>query len=491
MAMRIRDAASEKVLDLDEEGFLERLAAAGTPKEAWKAILEETIDELNAKHFVVPLVGRTVIASTRHDDALGRDHLVYSTPQDIKLLYLNRKIKIGTNRYREDILQDVGSVWLAAARRRTYQGGMQLIPKGPCPPDVFNLWRGWGAEPVEGDWPTIRAHLLTVICAGNEAHFDWLIGWLAYIVQFPEGPAEVAVVLRGLKGIGKGMLGQILMRIFRHHAVHISNGKHLVGHFNAHLADVLFLFVDEAFWAGDKAGEGVLKTLITEKTLMIEPKGVNAFPMPNRLKLVIATNEDWAVPASADERRYLMLDVANCKKGDLAYFDQLAAAIEGVELQAFLHALLIHDLTGWDRRAAPHTHALNEQKLLSASSYQRYWMDCVSSGALIATGNADDASPEATGINDDAWPKDVPVQALYAGYVDHARALGERYPLTLERFAKKLAELMPNGELISFRPRIKGKRPRHYKLGSLDDCRKAMLVAMNIDPDSHDWGPEE
>lgn len=45
--MRVRDTdPKDKGLDLDEEEFLDRLAAAGTPNEAWKAILEETISTL-------------------------------------------------------------------------------------------------------------------------------------------------------------------------------------------------------------------------------------------------------------------------------------------------------------------------------------------------------------------------------------------------------------------------------------------------------------
>ncbi len=98
-------------------------------------------------------------------------------------------------------------------------------------------------------------------------------------------------MLRGLKGTGKGMVGQMLMRIFRNHSLHITNSKHLVGNFNAHLVDALFLFLDEAFWAGDKQGEGTLKALITERTLMIEPKGVDTFQMPNRLKILMASQQ--------------------------------------------------------------------------------------------------------------------------------------------------------------------------------------------------------
>jgi Mesyanzhinovviridae DNA primase len=69
----------------------------------------------------------------------------------------------------------------------------------------------------------IRQHLLDVICSGNESDYCWLVGWLARAVQHPDLHAEVAVVLRGQKGTGKGTLGQILDRLFRHHAMQISN----------------------------------------------------------------------------------------------------------------------------------------------------------------------------------------------------------------------------------------------------------------------------
>ena len=132
-------------------------------------------------------------------------------------------------------------------------------------------------------------------------------------------------MLRGLKGTGKGTLGQILHRLFRHHAMQISNPAHFTGRFNGHLVDVLFLFVDEAFWAGDKAGEGTLKALVTEPTIPIEPKFVNLFQTPNRLKILMASNADWVVPATADERRYFVLDVSDMpQRGDRGYFDRAA-----------------------------------------------------------------------------------------------------------------------------------------------------------------------
>ena len=464
---------------------LEQEAMPSPEGVAWEKALEAAIDEMNARYFVASLGGRGMIASLVEDSELGRESLVLSRPADIELLYKHRCYRTGTTAKGSSIFKGLGTAWLEHYRRRTFQR-LALIPSGPVPPDTFNLWRGLGVQPRCGDWYILRRYLLEVICANDEAHFQWLLGWLAYCVQHPERRAEVAVVLRGLKGIGKGMLAQMLMRLFSHHALHVSQSRHLVGHFNAHLADALFLFLDEAFWAGDKQGEGVLKALITEPTLIIEPKGINVFPMLNRLKILMASNNEWIVPASADERRYFVLDVAAHRKGDLTYFQQLYEAIEGDALTAMLHDLLAHDLLAhdlrdWNHRAPPHTAALNAQKLISADSLTRYWCDCLSEGQII---NATLGS---------GWPEDVVIQVLHNAYLNYARDHGDRHPLTGNQMGEKLRKLCPDDTLRRTRPRKPwegDERPWRYALKSLQDHRDVFLKAMNIDPADHAW-PEE
>lgn len=48
------------------------------------------------------------------------------------------------------------------------------------------------------------------------------------------------------------------------------------------LRDCIALFADEAFWAGDRAGESVLKMLVTEPVIPIEGKGRDLVLVPNR-----------------------------------------------------------------------------------------------------------------------------------------------------------------------------------------------------------------
>ena len=59
-------------------------------------------------------------------------------------------------------------------------------------------------KPVPGDWSLMKEHIRAVICAGNYDLFFWLLGWMANLVQHPGQPGEVAIVMRGPQGTGKG-----------------------------------------------------------------------------------------------------------------------------------------------------------------------------------------------------------------------------------------------------------------------------------------------
>jgi hypothetical protein len=124
-------------------------------------------------------------------------------------------------------------------------------------------------EPSDaGDCSLYLAHLTDNICCGDTDHAQYLLDWMAHACQHPDRQAETAVVMRGREGTGKGVCAKYLGQLFGPHYVHISQARHLVGHFNAPLQQCSVLFADEAFFAGDRSHEGTLKYLITEPTLL-------------------------------------------------------------------------------------------------------------------------------------------------------------------------------------------------------------------------------
>jgi hypothetical protein len=278
----------------DDGAFPDMAAAAEAAAHAINgADTTALIAEFNAKYMVVNEAGKAVIFAPNRDPVLGRAFHDRMSFTDLKKLYLNRKVVVGVSEQGEPIKVSVATVWLSHPDRKQYIGGVIFDPSGtPSPPDVLNLWTGFAIKPEPGDWSLLRAHICDVICSGNEAWDRYLMGWQARMVQHPAEQGEVAVVMRGEEGTGKGTLAKVLLHILGQHGIAISNSRHLTGNFNAHLRDALFLFPDEAFFTGDPQHIGVLKSLITEPYLTIEGKNQNVVQSPNFLHIMMASNNE-------------------------------------------------------------------------------------------------------------------------------------------------------------------------------------------------------
>jgi hypothetical protein len=378
-------AARVRILELPglpDKGDIIDWAAAGHTREELDALVEKApewrptqeeetgqgspLDEMLGKFSIVLVGGSARILTWKKRQLYdGGDHDVATllTAADFKL-YHQDKFEIVKGPNGKACRQQIASLFLDQAKR--YDDLVFMPGAGPIVGKAMNLWRGFGITPKQGRWPLLRAHMRDVMAAGIEKNDLYNFQWMAWTYQNPGRQAEVALVFRGLKGTGKGTLGNAMCRTFGPHGLQISNGKHLVGTFNMHMSQCAFLFADEAYWPGAKEGEGALKRLITEPTLTIEPKGVDLFAVANRLHVMIAGNDPWLVPASGDERRFAVNDVSDHRRGDQAYFQALYAEMNNGGLAAMLYDMLAFDLKGWHPRYdVPQSDALQRQKAMS------------------------------------------------------------------------------------------------------------------------------
>ncbi|WP_373502262.1 primase-helicase family protein [Aestuariivirga sp.] len=243
------------------------------------------VEGFNADHAVIRDGSKVRVGIRSYDQVFKRETWDLLTETDFSLLH--HKSAEARN-------------WLKSPERLTYRNGFVFDPTGKNHRDALNLWRGFAIKPVEGEWSTIDYHILHVLAAGNEEHHQYILKWFAWLYQNPSKPAEVAVIFRGGRGTGKGILCRAIIRSLGQHGIHISTPTLMTGRFNAHFRDCIALFADEAFWAGDKSGEGQLKRIITEDTLVVEAKNRDAIVVRNMLHIMIASNEDWIVPSGTD-----------------------------------------------------------------------------------------------------------------------------------------------------------------------------------------------
>lgn len=358
-----------------------RQARADAAQTELQEIIDAVVKRYNERFFVAPEGSGSYVFEEAWDYELNRSTLRRYRRAAFREVRDNIQVRIPTEDKTSKQVLEV-DLWLKSLLRRTFEN-IALIPSGECPANTYNLWRGFGVESVAGDVTLMLAFIKGVICNGNAEYAAYLVRWLAYAVQYPDRQAGVVPVLQGGKGIGKSTIGRVMVKIFGQHGLQITATRHLTGNFNAHLRSTLFLLADEAFYAGDPQGGAVLKGLVTEDYLSIEQKGVDVYQVRNRLKIMMCSNSEWVVPASADERRYFCLTVSDKHQGDYEYWNSLNAWIDNGGAEAFLHYLLHEvNLSDFNIRAVPQTEALASQKVQSLEALPAFLFDALSEGAI-------------------------------------------------------------------------------------------------------------
>jgi hypothetical protein len=303
--------------------------------------------------------------------------------------------------------------------------------------------------------------------------------------------------MQGEEGVGKGTLANAFGKVFGQHALHITHTKHLTGNFNAHLQDCVFLFADEAFFAGDREHSGVLRGLITERDHTIEDKYRRIVKSPNHVHMMMASNDDWIVPASLTDRRFCVLRTSSARKGDTEYFKAINDQLEAGGYEAMLDELLHRDLSGFDVRRIPNTAARDSQKLRSMKLHEKWWMEVLSRGYVFES---------KLGCEDffSHWESTVAMELLYKSYL--ATPIGRAPRESREDIGKFLTkvggkkvrprsayvgehlESGPDGKGVAREPVLQtDPRPYCYDFGPLDLARAKFEAAIGV---AINWGED-
>ncbi|MEL6190293.1 MAG: primase-helicase family protein, partial [Myxococcota bacterium] len=326
-----------------------------------------------------------------------------------------------------------------------------------------------------------------VVAAGNGEHAAYILSWLADVVQRPASKPGVAIVLKGLKGVGKDTLAEIMSAIIgRRHVAHYSNSDRITDKFNAQLGESLLIHAEEAAWGGHQKNKGTLQSLITAPTVDLERKGLDVVKINSFHRLLFTTNEEWSVPATADERRYAVFNVADLRRGDREFWNALYSQIQGSGPAGFLAYLQSWKTPpGVELRNPPQTVGLAGEKLAGLRNVDRWWHGLLTDGGLPGAGN---------------WPYDddeqsdweygwqtvdkAALRAAYETWWSAERHAGDR--LSPADFGKALFRLCPSAK--EKKPRDpEGRRTRCYHLPSLADCRDAFARVLGIEPEACPW----
>jgi len=362
-----------------------------------------TLIKMNREYCVVLHQGKMCIMNKAKDHE-GRTVHRPLTSKDFYLRHQGRVIEQlkHTKNGPVHVGVDLAKAWLKWLHH-SLKDSTVFDPRGlKSRSDYYNLWPGYSVEPEKGDCSLIMSHLKDIWCNGIEEHFRYLINWFAHMLQFPWEKPNVALVVKGGKAAGKttvfeGIMQPILGDLYSK----ITNQEQISGKFNSHQLYKLLLVAEEGYWAGDKHAEGTLKSMITDKCTLVEPKGVDAYEAYTYYRLAFVSNESRVVPATRDERRFFAIRVSDEKKMDASYFGPLWEQIENGGVAAFMDYLMSWEV---DRKLVfnpPHTEVLTEDILENMSAFERWAFEFL---------HAEEDDEFIT------WDDVVPTASIYAHY---------------------------------------------------------------------------
>ena len=423
----------------------------------------QLLEELNHKFSIVPGGNKFSIVNETENETM------FLSASDFKLALQNRFAIDNSGKFPRQV--QASTWWLSHPERREY-ASVDFIPTIKTPDGVFNMWKGFAVKPKGRleDISLFHELIDDVICSSNEKWALYLWGWLAHMVQFPAEKPGVAVVFRSdAQGVGKSRFAEYVGSLLGRHFKTVTHGRHIHGNFNSHLKDTLMLFGDEAVWGGDRSTESVLKQLITEPSMIIEMKGKDVFEVRNFLRLMLATNSEWAAPVSLTDRRYFVLNVSDSRKNDYDFFKQLNYEQNNGGSEALLQALMDFDLSDFEVRSIPETSARLEQKLLSMEPIEKWWLEILSNEDFTVGGKI---------LDFDDINRVAKSDLLYS-FNEHTKAYKTNHRnWEARRLCSQFKKLVPFAM-----DKRRGSGPREYEFPSLNECKLFFAEKYSLDSD--------
>ena len=262
----------------------------------------------------------------------------------------------------------------------------------------------------------LRAHLTEVLFAGNAAHSEWCLDYLAVLVKRPWCKTGIIPLFTGPQGAGKNTVFDFFRTRILGEAIsgQLQNPREgIFDRFGTAHRHRIFLQIDEA----DRLAmcESELKNLVTADTMASQQKFRDRETLPNYINLLMTTNSACPVRVSETERRFAIFCVSSARVGDHAYFDALHAALntEGVA-RAFYELLLGRDISRFGQSnlqaSRPITAYFDACRALSISPFKRFLSAAINERLFFIVNVV---------TGEEAVVAEVQAARLYAHYVSY------------------------------------------------------------------------
>lgn len=216
--------------------------------------------------------------------------------------------------------------WLVDSNIKRYDGIEWKPPPLICEDNYYNSWKPLEISNVKLQKSNRNYYKEFLTFAGNlfenKETTDYILSRYAFRLQNLGLRSNVCVVYHGEEGTGKSTFLETIYNLFGKGAIQIDKAKKLYESHSTFEKEKYFICVNEAGGVDNFENSEVLKTRITEPTLNINPKGIQAYQIDNICDYDMTTNNINVIKLTdSSERRWFQTSVTNHYLGDMEFFD--------------------------------------------------------------------------------------------------------------------------------------------------------------------------
>lgn len=249
-------------------------------------------------------------------------------------------------------------------------------------PGVFPLQLSYTLEDTQGDTQEpleLFLDLVKILTSHQDELENYLLNWLAHMLQKPFELPGVALIVTGKKGYGKDTLFDFLGEfvIGSQYFTNYTENSQFFDHYDTLKAQKLMVKLEEADRTICMKNASSLKGMITGNKMVVNPKNKPSFQTSNFCRFVLTTNKGNPVEFSDGERRYVLLASSGEKKGDLPYWvnirKKLFTSWGGRQVAEYL---LARDISNFIPQALPkneYQEAVVESEISIEERFIEHW----------------------------------------------------------------------------------------------------------------------
>jgi hypothetical protein len=308
------------------------------------------------------------------DDENG---IMFIKPKDLTQLYFNIYCKIG----KED--EQFIHHWIMEKDIKTFYTYNFYPNIDMCPKNCFNLWKPFPILKTPLDPKVDTSKIYEFMKMLLRECDEYVLNWLAHIVQFPARKTEICILLFGSQGCGKSTVGEYMLRkiIGIDKMIITSKIEKMFGKF-VNTQGKLLAVLNEASGKDTFNICDILKDAITCSTTEQEKKGIDAVTITDYTNYIFTTNNINSVKIPEDDRRFMPIEVNEQHKNDKAYFKVLYDILDNdIIMRKFYEELMERDLSEFnlviDR---PETELMKDMRSMNRNCIKQfiiYWKEKV------------------------------------------------------------------------------------------------------------------